>query len=192
VTRPRSFWMRWRVRLGYPLALIFWLLANPTPHSILIGTLIGVVGVFVRAAAAGYLHKDRELAISGPYARTRNPLYLGSAVLAAGIVVAGHSLWAGMLTALYFCIFYSAVMRNEEADLRDRFGAAFNHYAARVPLFFPHLVGGSHRELQSASPPEKFSWGQFNRNREYRALLGAVVGLGALFLRYWLRKRFGY
>jgi hypothetical protein len=184
--------MRWRVRFGYPLALIFWLLANPTTRSILIGASIGVIGLFVRGMAAGYLHKDQELAISGPYARTRNPLYLGSAILAAGIVVAGNSLWAGVQTALYFCIFYSAVMRNEEADLRDRFGAAFNHYAARVPLFFPHMVGGSHRELQSANPPEKFSWAQFNLNREYRALLGAATGLGALFLRMWLRKRFGY
>lgn len=192
VTRPRSFWMRWRVRLGYPLALIFWMLANPMLRSILIGTLIGVVGLCVRGAAAGYLHKDRELAISGPYARTRNPLYLGSAILAAGIVVAGNSLWAGALTALYFSIFYPAVMRNEEADLCDRFGAAFSHYAARVPLFFPHLVGGHHHELQSARPPEKFSWARFNSNREYRALLGAMAGLGALFLRMWLRKHFGY
>jgi protein-S-isoprenylcysteine O-methyltransferase Ste14 len=184
--------MRWRVRLGYPLALIFWLLASPTPRSIIIGTFIGMVGLFVRGAAAGYLYKDRELAISGPYARTRNPLYLGSAILAAGIVVAGNSLWAGVLTALYFTIFYSAVMRSEEADLREHFGAAFSHYAARVPLFFPHLVGGYHHELQSASPPVKFSWAQFKRNREYRALLGAMAGLGALFLRYWIRKRFGY
>jgi protein-S-isoprenylcysteine O-methyltransferase Ste14 len=184
--------MRWRVRLGYPLTLIFWLLANPTPRSIFIGAWIGVVGLLVRGAAAGYLRKDRELAISGPYARTRNPLYLGSAILAAGIVVAGNSFWAGVLTALYFSIFYSAVMRNEEADLRDRFGPAFNHYAARIPLFIPHLVGGSHRELQSANPPEQFSWTQFNRNREYRALLGAVAGLGALFLRLWLRKSYGY
>lgn len=191
MSRPRSFWMRWRVRLGYPLAFIFFILAAPTARSILVGCIIAAIGLFIRGSAAGYLRKDRELATSGPYARTRNPLYLGSAFLAAGFAIAGHSWLAGALVTLYFAIFYSAVMRNEEQDLRAQFGAAFNQYAAHVPLFFPFWVGSKYSAGTAAKPKEKFSWHQYRRNREYQALLGALAGLAALGFRLWIRMRFG-
>jgi protein-S-isoprenylcysteine O-methyltransferase Ste14 len=192
MSRQRSFWMRWRVRLGYPLALVFWVLAAPTLRSIFVGALIAAFGLFIRAAAAGHLRKDRQLATSGPYAHTRNPLYLGSAFLAAGFVVAGRSWWAGLLVAAYFAIFYYAVMRNEEEDLRTRFGSTFTHYAARVPLFFPYWVGSRFEAGTGGNREEKFSWEQYRRNREYQALFGALAGLAALGLRMWLRARFGY
>ena len=139
MTQQRNFWMRWRVRVGYPVAVIFWLLAAPTPGSILLGAIVAAIGLFIRGAASGYLRKYEELCTTGPYARTRNPLYFGSAILAAGFVVAGRSWWGGAIVAIYFALFYYAVMRNEESDLRARYGAAFNEYAARVPLFFPRL-----------------------------------------------------
>jgi protein-S-isoprenylcysteine O-methyltransferase Ste14 len=189
MSRPRSFWMRWRVRLGYPLALVFWLLAAPMPRSILVGGIVAAFGLFIRGAAAGYLRKDQELATTGPYAYTRNPLYLGSAFLAAGFVVAGRSWWAGLLVAAYFAIFYYAVIRNEEDDLRARFGAAFDQYAARVPLFFPSWVSSRFNAKTAGNREENFAWEQYRRNHEYRALLGAMAGLAALGLRIWVRLR---
>jgi protein-S-isoprenylcysteine O-methyltransferase Ste14 len=196
-SQPRKFWMRWRVRLGYPVAIIYWLLATPTWRSIAYGTIVAALGLMVRAAAAGYLRKDRELAVTGPYALTRNPLYLGSAILAAGFVVASHSLIAGLLVSLYFGIFYYAVMRNEEEDLRMRFGADFSAYATRVPLFFPNVFasGKSQSAAQSATSAEVnggFSWAQYRRNREYRALFGAVGAMAMVCLRLYIRARFGY
>jgi protein-S-isoprenylcysteine O-methyltransferase Ste14 len=110
----RKFWMRWRVRTGYPVAVLFLALAAPTARAIAIGAAVAFLGLAIRAYASGYLRKDRELATTGPYARTRNPLYFGSAILAAGFVIAGNSIWAGGLVALYFGVFYYAVMRNEE------------------------------------------------------------------------------
>jgi protein-S-isoprenylcysteine O-methyltransferase Ste14 len=198
VTQPRKFWMRWRVGAGYPVAVIFLLLARPLPRSILWGAMIAVVGLIVRGAASGHLRKDRELAVGGPYARTRNPLYLGSALLAAGFVVAGRSVWAGALVTVYFAVFYYAVMRNEERDLHNRFGAAFDEYAQRVPLFFPSIAGGRASETSSAGEAagpangKKFSWAQYRRNREYRAFIGTIAGLGILWLRMELRNRLGY
>ncbi len=196
-SQPRKFWMRWRVRLGYPVAIIYWLLATPTWRSIAYGTIVAVFGLIVRGAAAGYLRKDRELAVTGPYARTRNPLYLGSAILAAGFVVASHSCIAGLFVSLYFGIFYYAVMRNEEEDLRMRFGTDFNAYASRVPLFFPNLFasGGSQSPANSVTSREVsggFSWAQYRRNREYRALFGAIAAMAMVCLRMWIRARFGY
>jgi protein-S-isoprenylcysteine O-methyltransferase Ste14 len=183
----RKFWMRWRVRTGYPVAVLFLVFASPTPRAILIGAAVAFIGLAIRAYASGYLRKDRELARAGPYARTRNPLYFGSATLATGFVIAGNSVWAGVFVALYFSIFYYAVMRNEEEDLRKRFGAPFDDYAAHVPLFLPSLAAKS-------GPGERtlFSWAQYSRNREYKALIGSLLGVGVMCLRMYIRHRLGY
>lgn len=192
MTQRRNFWMRWRVRTGYPVAVIFLLLAAPTPHSILIGGAVAILGILIRAASSGHLRKYEELATTGPYARTRNPLYFGSAFLASGFAIAGHSWVAGLLVIAYFAVFYTAVMRNEEDDLRERFGGVFEEYAARVPLFFPRITAAG-TEASATSPPSKtFSWAQYRRNREYKALLGTLAGLGIMWLRMWIHARLGY
>jgi hypothetical protein len=183
--------MRWRVRAGYPVAAVYLVLADPKPRSILIGAVVAAVGLLVRGASSGYLRKDRELATFGPYARTRNPLYLGSAFLAAGFAIAGGSWWAGLLVVAYFGIFYYAVMRNEEEDLRRRFGATFDAYAARVPLFFPWFGSAGERSAGGEAAQE-FSWAQYRRNREYKALIGTIAGVAVLFLRMWIRWHFGH
>ncbi|HWW51118.1 MAG TPA: isoprenylcysteine carboxylmethyltransferase family protein [Verrucomicrobiae bacterium] len=192
MSEQRNFWMRWRVRAGYPVAVIYWLLARPTPRSILLGGIVVAPGLLIRLAASGHLRKYEELATTGPYAATRNPLYLGSALLAGGFVIAGHSWWAGVLVAAYFAIFYYAVMRNEESDLNQRFGQAFKTYAARVPLFFPLLGSRAGGSPVDGKPDWAFSWEQYRRNREYRALVGTVAGFGILWLRMWVRIRLGY
>src|SRR5260370_18274611 len=85
-----NFFVRWRVRLSYPLAIAVLYFSRPTPRSILVGALAGVIGLWVRAYAAGYLHKQELLTVTCPYAYTRNPLYLGSAILAFGAGLATH------------------------------------------------------------------------------------------------------
>jgi len=190
VTRPRTFWMRWRVRAGYPVAVIFWLLASPSPRSILCGGMIVALGLLVRAAAAGHLRKGQELATTGPYAHTRNPLYFGSALLAAGFAVAGNSWPAALLAVVYFAVFYSLVIRDEESGLRERFGASFEAYAARVPPFFPRLTAAHGNER--AATQNTFSWALYRRNHEYNAFAGTVGGLAVMALRMWLRMRWGH
>jgi protein-S-isoprenylcysteine O-methyltransferase Ste14 len=190
LNQPRKFWMRWRVRLGYPVALVFVVLASPTRHWIAMGVALAGVGLLIRAIAAGHLRKDRELATAGPYARTRNPLYLGSAFLAAGFAVAGHSWWAGSLIVCYFAVFYYAVMKNEEADLHVRFDALFDNYARKVPLFLPNFFSAGYMPPGSESE-NQFSWPQYVRNREYRALLGTVAGFGVVWLRMLVMRRYG-
>jgi hypothetical protein len=176
--------MRWRVALGYPLAVIYWLLARPTPHSIVYGGLIAAFGLIIRGLAAGHLVKYKELATSGPYAATRNPLYFGSALLATGFGFAGRSWIAGALLALYFAVVYAAVIRNEEQELRARFGALFDEYAARVPIFFPRPPHPRHAPPESDKEKARpFSWELYVRNREYQALIGTILALGAVWLR---------
>jgi protein-S-isoprenylcysteine O-methyltransferase Ste14 len=189
--QQRKFWMRWRVRLGYPVALVYLVLASPTRHWIAMGAALAGFGLLIRAIAAGYLRKDRELATTGPYARTRNPLYLGSAFMAAGFAIAGHSWWAGGLVVIYFAVFYYAVMKNEEADLHVRFGSVFDNYAQKVPLFLPNFFSGGNASSPASEAEQQFSWPQYRRNREYRALIGTIGGLAVVWLRMWVRRRYG-
>jgi protein-S-isoprenylcysteine O-methyltransferase Ste14 len=172
MSKPGSLFVRWRVRTGYPLALIcLWLAwrAGPTGRSILYGSTVGLLGLLIRASAAGYLRKNDALASSGPYARTRNPLYFGSAFLAAAFAIASRSWIVALLLGVYFGVFYYAVMRKEEADLRARFGEKFDEYQRRVPLFWPRLG------TMGASAGADFSWPQYLRNREYRAAVGFAL-----------------
>lgn len=185
--------MRWRVRTGYPVAIAFLYFAAPTLRSLALGAIVAAVGLLIRGAAAGHLRKDKILATTGPYSRTRNPLYLGSAFLAAGFIIAGHSWIGGTLVGAYFIVFYFAVMRNEEEDLRVRFGAVFEKYAQVVPLFLPRIVNPAElADLRDPQQPARFSWAQFNKNREYQAVIGSIVGIGVVALRMWVRMRFGY
>jgi protein-S-isoprenylcysteine O-methyltransferase Ste14 len=177
----QSFWGRWRVRVGYPVAAACLWLAAPTPRSIALGAVVAAAGLVVRGAAAGRLRKHEALATSGPYARTRNPLYFGTVFLGVGFAVASWSPWAAALLVGYFLLFYPAVMKREEGELREHYGAAFEEYAARVPLFWPRL-------RRAGSAGEGFSWAIYRRNREYQALLGFLAGLALLWLRMKMRR----
>ena len=178
-----TFFARWRVRVGYLLAVVVLLLAHPTPRSIAIGGVVGLVGLWVRALAAGHLHKQEMLTVSGPYAHTRNPLYFGSAILTVGAAVAMNSWIAAALLVGYFALFYSVVMRREEGELRFHHGAAFDAYAKAVPLFFPRLTAA---KLGSGAAGA-FSFGQYQKNREHRAAIGFLLLLVLLVVEWRLR-----
>ncbi|HXY23592.1 MAG TPA: isoprenylcysteine carboxylmethyltransferase family protein [Candidatus Acidoferrum sp.] len=179
-----GFFVRWRVRLGYPLAVAILFLARPTPRSILLGGILGLLGLFVRAYAAGYLHKQEVLTTTGPYAHTRNPLYLGSAILALGAGIATNSWFSASILVLYFAVFYSIVMRREEEELLARHGAQFEEYARAVPLFFPRITAAKLVGKSSGT----FSFEQYRKNHEWQAALGFLLLLAALLVISRLRS----
>jgi protein-S-isoprenylcysteine O-methyltransferase Ste14 len=168
-----DFFSRWRVRLGYFLAIVVLLLARPNPRSILLGAAVGVIGLAIRAYSAGYLHKQEVLTTTGPYAYTRNPLYFGSSILAVGAAVAMRSWLAAAVILFYFAVAYAFVMLREEMELRGKHGAAFDAYAAAVPLFFPWLT----RKPSPGGSRGAFSWKQYKRNHEYEAPVGFLLFL---------------
>ena len=176
-----DFWIRWRVRAGYPVGLAAFWFAKPQPRWIFFGIGIAAVGVLLRTLAAGHLRKHEKLATSGPYAYTRNPLYLGSAFLGLGCAVAVHSWVFTTLLAGYLLVFYPMVMRREEKELQKLYGSEFAAYAARVPAFWP-------RFFAEGAPGEPFSWALYRRNREYEAGIGLVLGMALLWmLMLWRR-----
>jgi protein-S-isoprenylcysteine O-methyltransferase Ste14 len=178
-----AFFVRWRVRLGYPLAVAVLFFARPHPRSILYGALVSLVGLALRAWAAGYLHKQEVLTVTGPYAYTRNPLYLGSAVLALGVAIATRSWISSLLLGAYFTVFYSVVMRKEEHELRPRHATNFDRYAAAVPLFFPRL---SPVKLSDGGSGV-FSPLQYKKNHEWQAAVGFLLLLIVLVLIWRFR-----
>ncbi len=182
MTSAAAFFSRWRVRLGYPLAIAVFCFARPIPLRILLGACVGAIGLCVRAFAAGYLRKQETLTVTGPYAYTRNPLYFGSAILAAGLALAANSWASACLLIGYFALFYPIVMRREGEELRRRFGSAFEDYARAVPLFLPRLKAPAVSNGGAA-----FSWAQYRKNREYQATIGFALILGLLVLLWGVR-----
>lgn len=176
-----AFFARWRVRLGYPLAVVVLWLARPTLQSILAGAVVGTVGLWVRARAAGHLHKQEVLTVTGPYAFTRNPLYLGSFILMIGASIAAHSWWSALILLAYFAVFYSFVMRREERELYRHHGEAFQEYARNVPLFFPRVTPA---KINASGAAAAFSSAQYKKNREYRAAIGFSLLL-VVFVVIW-------
>jgi hypothetical protein len=185
VSSAGAFFARWRVRLSYPCAILVLWFARPTPRSILWGAPIGLLGLLVRARAAGHLHKQEVLTVTGPYAYTRNPLYFGSAILTLAAGVAAHSWLSAAILCGYFALFYSIVMRREEAELRRHHGVAFDEYSRAVPLFFPRLTPAK----LSFGGVGSFSSAQYKKNHEYQAAIGFLLLLAVLLLIWWLRVR---
>src|SRR6266404_4172873 len=140
MSNAAAVFARWRVRLGYILAVFVLWFARPTPQCVAIGAAIGLIGLWLRAYAAGYLHKQEKLTVTGPYAYTRNPLYLGSAILALGAGIATRSWISALILIVYFAVFYSIVMQREAKELQLRHGASFEDYARAVPFFIPRLT----------------------------------------------------
>jgi protein-S-isoprenylcysteine O-methyltransferase Ste14 len=182
VSAAGSFFARWRVRLGYPLAIVVLYFSKPTPRSILLGAVVGVLGLSVRAHAAGYLHKQEVLTVTGPYARTRNPLYLGSAILALGAGMATHSWISALILIVYFAVVYSIVMQREANELLLRHGASFEEYARAVPLFIPRLTAAKLTGDSGGS----FSFAQYSKNHEWQASLGFLFLLIVLSMLWFL------
>jgi hypothetical protein len=183
MSTPGNFFVRWRVRLGYPLAIAVFYFSWPTPRSILLGALAGVIGLCVRAYAAGYLHKQEVLTVTGPYAYTRNPLYFGSAILALGAGIGTRSWRSAVILIVYFAVFYSIVMQREARELRLRHGASFEEYARAVPVFIPRLTAAKLPGDSASS----FSFAQYRKNHEWQATAGFLFLLLLLLVIWRLR-----
>jgi protein-S-isoprenylcysteine O-methyltransferase Ste14 len=168
---------RIRVPLGFVFAVLYFWLARPTWRFLALGAVLIAPGLLIRALASGHVRKNEALAMSGPYAHTRNPLYLGSLLMGIGFAVAARSWWVGVaLVAMFFAI-YLPVIRDEEAFLRQRF-PEFEEYARRVPRMFPRITPHSGADETAGG----FSMDLYLKHREYNALLGTLAMLAALIV----------
>ena len=166
---------RIRVPLGFIFAVFFVFLARPTKTSLIAGALVMLPGLVLRGLASGHVQKDKQLTTSGPYAYTRNPLYLGSLMLAAGFAIAARSWWIVAIMLLMFAVIYIPVIAGEERYLRQTF-PDYDDYARHVPRMLPRLTpyGGQ---------PSTYSSARYWKHREYQASVGCVVVLAILVVK---------
>ena len=164
---------RIRVPLGFIFAAVFVVFARPNVLTLSVGSGIAVVGLLIRAWASGHIRKAEQLAVSGPYGFTRNPLYLGSFVLGVGFTVAAGVWWLALVFCALFIGIYLPVMRVEAEDMRNIFGGGFDEYERNVPLFLP-------RPTAVKQADTRFDVALYLRYREYQAAIGAAVAMGIL------------
>jgi protein-S-isoprenylcysteine O-methyltransferase Ste14 len=167
---PLARLSRLRVPLGFAASVLAFVLASPTWATWRLGLAVAIAGEALRVWAAGHLEKSREVTRSGPYRWTRHPLYVGSSLMAAGVVVAANSVAAGVVVAVYMAATLTAAIRTEEAFLRQAFGDQYDRYQRR----------------EGEPMARRFSLERAWRNREYRAVLGLAGGFGLLALKVLL------
>jgi protein-S-isoprenylcysteine O-methyltransferase Ste14 len=172
---------RWRVRVGSLAFLACLVLARPTWRSVILGAAVSLLGLTIRAWAAGHLKKEKELAISGPYRYSRNPLYLGNLVLGLSLAAGSGSTVVVVIFAAYFLVFYPVIILTERERMKKLFPEKYKEYIKHVPLFFPW------RKPLACEDSVKFSWRQYRANREYRALIGSLVYWAVLSIRVLLK-----
>lgn len=174
--------------LGFLFAVAYFWLAEPTWRFMAFGAVLILAGLLLRALASGYVRKNETLATSGPYAYTRNPLYLGSLLIGTGFCLAARNWWLGIALVIIFVAIYLPVIGAEETFLRASF-PEFAEYTRRVPRFFPRLVAHSHAQPRGVNPSDgAFSFALYRQHREYNALLGALAMLAALIAKMLIAK----
>ena len=182
---PQTAWTwariarRIRIPLGFLSAAFFVWLARPTAKSLIEGALVMVPGLVLRGFASGHVQKDKQLTTSGPYAYTRNPLYLGSLLLAAGFAMAARSWWVVGIMLATLILIYVPVVAGEERYLRNAF-PGYDDYARHVPRLFPRLT--PYGDVRGEYSSERY-W----KHREYEAAIGCIVMLAILIVKLIIR-----
>ena len=174
---------RWRVPLGFVCGALFLFFSKPTFELLLIGALVALPGLALRAWASGHLRKNESLARSGPYAFTRNPLYFGSFLIGVGFTVAAGRWLLAIIPLVMLLGIYLPVMRVESATLAQLFGKKYERYANEVPLFLPRLS-----IYRNQVTPATFDRSLYLRYREYRAALGVAIAWTLLALKMIIFK----
>ncbi len=176
--KSRGTWMqRWRVPLGFVCGILFLVFARPTVGTLIIGGVIALPGLALRAWASGHLRKNETLAVNGPYAYTRNPLYLGSFLIGIGFTIATGQWFLVLVFLVMILGIYLPVMRVESETLAQLFGKKYQRYAKDVPLLLPRLSAYSRATMVS------FDRRLYLRYREYRAALGSLIAWALLAIR---------
>lgn len=174
--RYGDFVARLRVPSGFILLAAFAYFSEPNERSLVIGLPLSTLGLLLRGWAAGHLAKNEALAESGPYAYLRNPLYVGTLIVAAGLVIASRRWLLAAIFGAVFLLVYLPVIELEEQHLRELF-PSYKRYAQRVPALWPRMP--------AVTEHRPFRWELYVRNREYQALMGFLAGAFLLIWKLW-------
>jgi protein-S-isoprenylcysteine O-methyltransferase Ste14 len=167
-----------RLPLGFVFGIAYLIWARPTPLTLAVGGAIAFVGVLIRAWASGHIVKNRQLAVTGPYAHTRNPLYFGSFLIGAGFGVAAHPALLLVVIAFWLLV-YAPTMERERKNIRERFPEAYDRYSANVPAFIPRVSPWKEEGAEHGG----FSPSLYMKHGEWKAGITYVAVMGWLAYR---------
>jgi protein-S-isoprenylcysteine O-methyltransferase Ste14 len=167
-----------RLPLGFVFGISYLIWAHPTPVTLPVGAAIALIGILIRAWASGHIVKNKRLAVTGPYAHTRNPLYFGSFLIGAGFAIAAH--WSLLFVVVAFWLLvYAPTMQRERINIRERFPDAYDRYSANVPAFVPRVTPWKDESADEGG----FSLDLYMRHGEWKAGITYLLVMGWLVLR---------
>ena len=155
------------------------------------GVVICFLGGTIRFWAGGYLHKDNKLAVGGPYAWIRNPLYFGRWLMVIGVAISIENILLAVMLSMVLAAIYHYTILDEEAKLQEIFGEPYRIYCAAVPRFLPRPWRASARQMEQVNPnpaQHTFDWHlAWTINKGYEAYLTffGLIGGVALTAYIW-------
>ncbi len=169
-----------RLWLAYPFFVFYPFVVNMTDLSFVSGVILMLIGLGIRFWASGFLSKSRSLTTSGPYAYTRNPLYLGNFILGLGISVIANNFWLNIYYLLSFSFLYLGTIKEEQEVLSQKFGSDYRQYINGVPMFLPSIKPYAESERKAFDIKQSFRNGEFIR----------VCGFVMLILFFYLWREY--
>ena len=181
-----------RIILAWIFAILLGFFAREYPNWP--GVLVCFLGSCLRFWASGYLRKDSRPAVGGPYAFVRNPLYLGTYLMAVGTALAIQNWFLLAFTTLVFAAIYHFIILDEEIKLQKIFKSPYSEYCKVVPRFFPRIwppfFPARRNQLILVNPDQShhsFSFSLAVKNKAYEAfasfggLMAFVIGAAYLW-----------
>ena len=186
----RESLFRYRSYTPIPFLLAMVLFARPTEITMAIGGVLALLGETMRfwgVAYAGSLTRVTgsvgapEVVVAGPYAYTRNPLYIGNIMMYCGVGIMSNALspWLALVAFVYFAVQYSMIVSLEEEFLEKEFGEVYLQFKKDVPRFFPRFVPNRH----PAQEHQKADWSEAVRSE--RRTFQAILLIMALLIAIW-------
>ena len=174
-----------------PFLLLMMVFAQPTVIMMALGFCFVILGEFSRfygVAYAGSLTRVTgsvgapEVIVAGPFARVRNPLYVGNMLTYIGIGIMSNALfpWLVFAAFVWFSFQYYQIVMAEEEFLEKEFGAAYLEFKKNVPRFLPQLVSYKSSVQEHQLPHWKEA--AHSERRTFQALALVLVILLVLWL----------
>ena len=181
-----QFWLGWnRIAFSLGCSVLVVAFADPSLWSLAAGSSIIIAGAALRTWSSGYVKKNRELSMDGPYAYVRHPLYLGNFLLGLGFSIMANRWFLIIAFFVIFYALYASVIHEEEQTLHRTFGQAYKDYSKIVPPFIPRMGGGGPRT-------GRFTWALVRQHREPQTWLGILAGICLLTAKMiWLHSMAG-
>lgn len=192
--RDRLFTARSYMPIPFILAAL--VLAEPTPVSMVAGGCVAILGELMRfwgVAYAGSLTRVTgsvgapEVIMAGPFARVRNPLYIGNILLYTGVSIMSFALWPWLpiVSFVFFSAQYMLIVSREEEFLAKEFGEQYAEYKRNVPRFFPRMMPYVHQ----AQEHQKADWKAGARSE--RRTFQAIATVCGLLIIVWAVRIYG-